>query len=215
MLALCLIISNAVSAQVINSQRSKLEANAHVKRLENGVLIVQIATQDNKIEQIEKLIKSNPDNKRFKKMLEEVTVESEALLNATIKAYTKHYDFSKVLFMPDTMVSRLYDGERTGLFIDGSGEINESIKLETEEFYICYAGFPEGSSSGKKNLVIVDEAGKSLSTPFPYAIPFYSLGKTLLGSSDAEAIEDAVIKQNRRLKEFREKVRRKELNNRV
>ena len=204
-----------LSAQVINSPRSKLEANAHVKRLKKGVLIVQIATQNKKVEQIEKLIKNNPKNKRFPKMLEETKADSDALLEATIQAYTKHFTFSKVLFMPDTMVARLYNGERTGLFIDGSGEINESIKLETENYYISYVGIPENSNTGKKSLVIVDEKGKRLSAPFPYAIPFYSLGKIILNSSDADSIEEAVIKQNRKLKEFREKVRKKDLENRA
>ena len=213
-LSLCLIISNVVSAQVIHSERDRIEANAHVKRLNKGILIVQIATQNKKVEQLEKLIKSNPKSKRFKKMLEETTTESDALLEATLKAYTEHFDFSEVLFMPDTMVTRLYAGEKTGLFIDKTGEINETIKLETEAFYICYTGFPS-STAGKKSLVIVDEKGKRLDAPFPYAIPFYTLGKIIVGSSDADSIEDAVIKQNRKLKEFLEKVRLKERENRA
>ena len=44
------------------------------------------------------------------------------------------------------MVTRLYAGEKTGLFIDKTGEINETIKLETEAFYICYTGFPSLNS---------------------------------------------------------------------
>ena len=65
-----------------------MKPSAHVKRLNKGILIVQIATQNKKVEQLEKLIKSNPKSKRFKKMLEETTTESDALLEATLKAYT-------------------------------------------------------------------------------------------------------------------------------
>jgi hypothetical protein len=214
-LSLCLIISSELSAQLIHSKRDVIEASAHVKGLNKGVLIIQIATQTKKIEQLEKLIQSNPKSKRFKKMLEETTTNSDALLEATIKAYTDNFDFSELLFMPDTMVSRLYAGERTGIFIDGTGEINETIKLETEDFYICYIGFPKDSNTGKKSLVIVDEKGNGIGAPFPYATPFYTLGKLILGKSDAESIKDAVIDQNKKLKAFLEWIRLKELENRA
>lgn len=214
-LSLSLIISNALSAQIIHSKRDKIEANAHVKHLKKGTLVVQIATQTKKIEQLEKLIRSNPNNKRLKKMLEETTSNSEALLEATIQAYKKHFDFSEVIFMPDTMANRLYKGERAGLFIDETEEINEKIKLETKDFYISYLGFPEASNTGKKSLVIIDEKGDNLNAPFPYAIPFYTLGQIIINFSDADSIEDAVIKQNRKLKEFLQKILKKELENRA
>lgn len=213
--SLCLIVSNVLSAQVIHSQRSKIEANAHAKRLQKGVLIVQIATQTKKVEQLKTLIKNNPKNKRFKKMLAETTGESDALLEATIKAYREHFDFSEVFFMPDTMVTRLYAGERTGIFLDDEGKLDAKLVLESKRFYVSYLGVPSSSNSGKKSLVIVDGNGETLSSPFPYAVPFDTLGKIIINSSDAESMEDAVIKQNKKLGNFLRRVNLQELENRA
>lgn len=210
-LTLCLIISNVVSGQVIHSARNKKEANTHIEQLRKGVLIVQIATQDKKVEQLEKMVRSNPSDKRLRKMLAETIAESDDLLEATIRAYNSNFDFSKVVFMPDTMVKRLFAGERTGLFLDISGKLDATIKLETADFYICYIGLP-ASNTGKKSLVIIDDKGNNLGRPFPYAVTFYTLGNLIVGSSDAESVEDAVIKQNKKLKWFLKKVRLKELN---
>ena len=44
---------------------------------------------------------------------------------------------------------------------------------------------------------------------------FYTLGKLILGKSDAESIKDAVIDQNKKLKAFLEWIRLKELENRA
>ena len=206
LLSLCLMISSTLSAQLINSEKSKEEASVHSRNLEKGVLIVQIATQNKKVAQLEKMIRRDPENKRYKKMLNKTIIDSDALLDATIKAYKKHFHFSEVLFMPDTVATRLYDGERKGIFLDGIGRIDNEIKLETERFYITYVGRPSNSNTGKKSLVVVDGKGKRLGAPFPYAIPFYSFKKLIIGASDAQAIEDAVIRQNRKLKEFRQRV---------
>jgi hypothetical protein len=198
-LSLCLIFSNALCAQIVNSEPNKIEAREHLSRLKKGVLIVQIATQEKKIEHLKKMLKGSPGNEKIQERIEEARKESDDLLKETIESYSQHYTFSKMLFMPDTMVKRLYAGQTSGIFLDSLGHIDHNIRLETADFYISYAGYPPSSNTGKKSLVIVDGKGQLPRAPFPYAVPFYSFMGILLGNSDAESVEQAVIRQNKKL----------------
>ena len=201
------------NAQLIVSDSAYKLAKHHVRKLKNeGTLIVYIPTQHRKIEILESMLTHAKKKKRVQKRLDEVLNETKELQTSIVHSYNQYFTFTKVYFMPDTMASKLFDGQRAYLFINKQFEIDPTIRLESDCYYISYIGNPKQvSSTGKKSLMIEQKDGSPLYAPFPFAIPFYSLLDAIDSETGyASIVERAVITQERKLNEFYIHKRRKD-----
>ncbi|MGB0864656.1 MAG: hypothetical protein ACPGXZ_17175 [Saprospiraceae bacterium] len=183
--------------------KKKIALN-HLTALQNGVLIVRYETSRNKLNALELMVKQKPKSKRFKRLLRKTTKKAKALQEATITAYTEYYTFSKVIFMPDTLSNKLLAGVRKGIFVNQYLEIDESIELTVDDFYITYSGFtPVSTTSGMEALLIADSENNLLKAPFPYATKLNTLSGTVNAADKAIEIGKIVQNQQRKLDEFR------------
>lgn len=179
-----------------------------INQLRNGVLVVYLRTDHRKITTLKKLVKDHPKSKHYKKLLNRAVKEQIDLQESTIKAYALHYDFSNVLFMPDTCAKKLYAGTLHGIFVNDQLEFDEELSIgENEPFFVSFIGTPSTeTSTGKKSLLIGDRTGKVLRSPFPYAVRMYSIGDILVSRSDAHVIDLVVKRQQRKLAKFYNKL---------
>ena len=194
---------------------SKSMAYSDLLRLEHSVLVVYLKTYRKKIAYLKSAVKNKPKSKRMKKLLRQTLEKSQQQQRAIVEAYTNHYQFSDVLFLPDTLAPLLLDGQKEGIFVsDTSLTIDETARLPLDSFYICYIGTPPtATSTGAESLIIANSNNEMLPSPFPYATMLATYGKwSLIGSigvkfrsgSDA-AITQTVKKQQQRLEKFQRK----------
>lgn len=193
----------AMNAQMIVSEKAYQEARAHLNNLQEGVLVVNLPTNNKKLKVLKDILDRNPNDKKAKKNYDKLKVDTKALQIAMTIAYQESYSFSKVYFMPDTMGHALRDGIREGIFVDDQLNLSSDIELEDNNYYLAYIGMPSTSiSTGKKSLLIEDKKGNLLAAPFPYATPLYSFLDVLANNSDAKVIGKAVPKQQEKLDAF-------------
>lgn len=179
----------------------------HLEQLKEGVLVVRLQTNNRKIQTLQSMVRNNPKDKRNKKLLEKTIQEKEDLQKATVEAYQTNYNFSKVLFMPDTCAAKLLEGETKGIFLNENLEIDAAIELDAQHFYISYIGTPPVStSSGQKSLLIADRYNQLVSPPFPRVVKLYRFIALILPSADeASEIPRAVERQQRTLEKYAER----------
>jgi hypothetical protein len=186
-------------------QRLKREVAAnHLAELEKGILIIRYKTYRKKLNALERMVQQKPKSKRFKRMLKKTKRKSIALQKATINAYTNYYTFSKIIFMPDTLADKLLTGTRKGIFVDNNLEIDETIELTGNNFYISYIGFtPISTTTGMEALLIVDNKNQLLKAPFPSATRMNILSDSADFATNAEEINKGVKDQQRNLERYK------------
>lgn len=185
-------------------------AKENIKELKEGVLVVRIATNNNKITELERLTASGELDAGFKKQLEkelDKTVrDTENMAFAMRDAFTNGYLFSKqVYFIPDTVSSQLFDGVRKGIFLNEDMEIDPSIAIDQgASLYMAYVGTPPlATTSGKKSIIITDDEGEILPAPFPRATNFYTFFAFVdFKSSDDYYVPKAVERLQKALDSF-------------
>jgi hypothetical protein len=127
-----------------------------IKELKEHTLIVNLIYPDR---QIEALLKSNQKEKA-KELELEAKIENDAL----IMAFKEHYKFGKCLFIYNTGISAMMDGDASVLF-DVNGIKQTSIP---EIYYWSEINLtPEKSQRG---LLILDRHRDILTKPFPYFV---------------------------------------------
>ncbi len=153
------------------NQDRESTANGQMLALKEGTLVVRLNTNTRKIAAIKKSIaaaSTSNDRQRLEAMLEK-TEQKTRNTNLWLKhAFDSVYSFTPVLFMPDTMSTKLKSGVREGIFLDAEQKIDPSIKLRGS-FFVAYYG--ENSSDEKTNvegITVLDSNLNELESPFPY-----------------------------------------------
>lgn len=151
-------------------------ARANIKLLKQNTLVVRLKTGSKKIGILEGLLKKpNIEEKyrhRYQRMLDKTT-SSIKIENEHLKAaFLEHYNFSKVIFMPDTSATALKSGVRKGIFLNEKLELDSSITLEGSYFVTYHESSDSGSKrhTSKEGLRIVDKNYNPLKYPFPSTV---------------------------------------------
>lgn len=140
-------------------------AEQAIYELHNGTAIVRLYMNRPKATRIEEMLSrknlSDSDRARLQKQLDDHLKDRKAYAVKTIKAFHEHYDFTRVLFMPDYLTYELYNGATSGIFFNDKAEIDPFIKLETSSSFII------GRASRDEDFVVLDAQGKPLPLEFP------------------------------------------------
>lgn len=152
----------------------------HIKDLKNGVLIVLIETNQNKLEALEKAKQKSSNQTEIIKEIEGIKNKIAIVRNQTKLAFDSSYVFSKVLFAPDTILKTIHK-KSPSFFYNENWEVVEKI-LENEKYYFLYQGITQ--SVGMEAYIIGDKNGKDLKPPFPYYVKSNNLGKNFLNIFD-------------------------------
>lgn len=133
--------------------------------LHKGTAIVRLYMNKPKVKRIQEMLSRNnlsdSDRTRLQKELDAHIKDRTAYAVKTIKAFHKHYNFTRVLFMPDYLTHELYKGATSGIFFNDKAEIDPFLKLETTNFFII------GRENRDEDFVVLDARGKPLPQGFP------------------------------------------------
>lgn len=155
-------------------------AFAKVKNLKESTLVVRLTSHHKKVQALQKLANSPELEKRKKERIRHqiaTTLAETAYENKLIyQAFEKYYKFSKVLFMYDTATTTLTkEKRRIGLFLDGNLVIDQSLRLQTEDFFILkFDRTDPATTAAADAMIITDQHFQDLKRPFPYAIKMTS-----------------------------------------
>ena len=151
-----------------------------IQDLKEGVLVVRLKSGDKKATELQRLIDSPNVSAKRKIQLEEQlhqTIFDQKTFNTQqVYAFRNMYKFSKVLFMFDTASSELKAGKQSGYFLNDQLEVDESISLDDQVFYVASIAPLE---SGADGLVIMDKTYTPLKRPFPYFVKLRSVGQVI------------------------------------
>lgn len=185
--------------------------------LKDGVLVVRLQTGSSKIAALDRLIGSSSltdaERQRFegqkKNHLEDLRKQNEML----VTAFQAKYNFSQLLFVPDTSVQHLKNGERSSLFYGGNLEIDPSISLDGDNFFVVYHGLSSSSrTSGVQGIVVQNNELVELVEPFPFFTGMTTVKKKLASFfrkvDEQELFFRLVEKFNGRLLRFHNEVTR-------
>jgi hypothetical protein len=156
--------------ELTKEQRKKQSelAKKAIKDLKEGVMVVRVPCNYNKIINLEKLIATTEGARksRFSRMLERTIAETQSEANQVMSAFESFYTFSEVLFIYDTAAVALKNGRQSGIFLDKSLKIDPAISLNNRPFLIF-----------KKNpfqdfWTVGDATIRDIGKPFPYKTPY-------------------------------------------
>lgn len=196
--------------------RSALSREA-VKKLKDGVLIVRLKTGNSKMKAFQRLAESETisSEKRavFQSKMDELAKEVQQQNEWLVEAMNKHYTFSEVLYIADTMVHHL-KGESipAGIFMNGQLEVNPNLSLQERAYLITFFGATKSTTkSGLGGMVVIDEAFKELVDPFPHFTGLTtarkSIGKFFNKKDDLYFLEILIQRFNRRITDYYEQVK--------
>lgn len=152
------------------SERVEIASSA-IRDIKDGVLIMRLSSEKRKIEELDKLI-ANPDvdeNKRSRLLnLKEKTFEENMAYNSAMyEGFNNHFDFAEVLFLYDTSMHKLLNGEQSGYFLNNKLEVDSSISLENRSFRVARYGRTFNTKTNAKFFFVMDKNMNDLSLPFP------------------------------------------------
>lgn len=184
-----------------------------------ATLVVRLATRKNKVGALTRLINNASTNEvryRYQQQKDQLIHSRDSINQELYDAFSNSalYNFTEVLFILESDHDRLKSGEKSGYFLNKNLEIDPSITLNTDKFFVVFLGTTPRSEDSRAiytAFVTLDQFGVPVPTPFPA----YIIWRKKLGSRDKSVsvkhlfinmgTNDAVIKYNRILRLFYEK----------
>ena len=158
------------------SYRERREmAKKHIRDLKEGVLIVRLPSQQNKIETLQELLDGGKldakGEKRIKERLEGTKAKTESFNKNFIAAFYENYRFSDFLFILDTASVHLKAGNHQGIFLNKNLEPAPELSLGDRPYYVLRFGSTRsGSGQSVEAMVLMDDNFRDLQPPFPYYV---------------------------------------------
>ena len=155
-------------------------AFAEIKNLKESTLVVRLTSHHKKVQALQKLANNPELAKRKKERIRHqiaTTLAETAYENKLIyQAFEKYYKFSKVLFMYDTAtITLIKEKRRNGLFLDGNLVIDQSLTIQTEDFFMLKFDRTDPTTTAAADaMIITDRDFQDLKRPFPYAVKMTS-----------------------------------------
>ena len=213
--------ANAQGEKKYSGKERKQLAAKHIKNLDQGTLIVRLPSSEKKIKAMQDLIDGgNIDDKAIKRLQDQIKrtrEDTDQFIIAVMYAFQTNYHFSNLLFMLDTAAVRLNNGERQGFFLKyppSMVELDPSLVLEEgKPYYVLRFGYTnQEDTQGIAAMIVTDEDGEDLISPFPYYVRLNNFSAILGGVFPApEQLRKNTLrlvkKLDMRLTEFRGKVK--------
>ena len=205
--------ATAQSGETLDPEGDQARAEAAIKTLREGVLLVRLPSHQKKAAALQRLLDSpEVDESRknaIRRELESTLAEASYRNRRLIQAFGRYYDFSPVLFLYDTGSTAVADGQRAGMFLDDSLRIDPALGFGEEPFFFARIGYTdETSSSGAADaLILSDRNFGDLSDPFPNNF-YISTTKLVISrffspsTADDKYYRQLVSKLDRQLKKF-------------
>lgn len=156
-----------------NSFNAALAEEA-INRLKEGVLILRLSSNSEKLRMLSELAQDENLKPRQKKRIEKITAatiaETNKLNRSLIAAFQKYFSFTKVLLMNDTEVQELKKGRRSGFFLDENLGLDSSVYLGERPYFIASYGPLTNSPTGSsvEGILVMDSKFQILPAPFPF-----------------------------------------------
>ena len=176
--------STNVNKAILADAKKRLAIGKEViNELKSGALIVRLRTGNNKIMAYERMTNSSSISESKKQFFEKKIAEAKDEIDSENKnlmqALNEEYEFSDVLFMPDTAVQKLIEGKQAGYFYNEQLEIDPSISLNEKPFYIAFYGpTSRATKTGEEGIVVLDRSFVELVEPFPHYTGLTTVRKT-------------------------------------
>jgi hypothetical protein len=105
---------------------------------------------------------------RLQAMKDETLEETGEENRLVVEAFNQYFDFSDVLFMYDTDMKRLKEGEQGGFFLGENLQVDPAISLNGKPFIVAFYGNNLSSAlKERKSIFAVDVNNDDLPPPFP------------------------------------------------
>ena len=156
------------------------KAYESIKALKEGILVVCLPSNHNKIKALSALL-NNPqvgetEKKRIQEQLATTISESQSDNKITIAAFRQEYRFSEIYFAYDTAVIQLRNGIPGGFFLNDSLEVVPRTSLAGKPWFVLRMGYTDATqNSGAEAFMLSDSNLNELPPPFPAAIRFDNL----------------------------------------
>jgi len=162
-----LVVLSIVIGSFSFAKAQNQTASESINSLKNGVLVVRLDMQKNKIEAYEKSMSSSTiseDNKLktegdYKKLIK----ERETYKQSVIDAFSTTYNFSQIVFIENQHFKDFLNGNHEK--IEGDQNAKEKLKSSNDVFFLI-----KGRNDGQ--WIIVDKEFKRPSSPFPSSFGF-------------------------------------------
>ncbi|MDZ4682657.1 MAG: hypothetical protein SH848_20250 [Saprospiraceae bacterium] len=174
-LALLLSLPCFLNAQPEDAGWSRRKAFESAKALKEGVLVVCLPSNNNKIKALSALL-DNPqvnenEKKRIRKQLTTTESESRSDNLTTIVAFRQEYRFSEVYFTYDTAITQLRKGIPDGYFLNDALETDPGVSLTGKTWFVLRMGYTDATqNSGAEAFILSDSSLNELQPPFPAAV---------------------------------------------
>lgn len=145
-----------------------------IRELKDGVLVVRLRTQSNKIARLKEYIAKEPAGSptasRLAAQLNE-TEEQVATENRLLAmAFREMYQFSEVLFVADTLAPRLDEQDPGAIFLDENLQPDPSRSIGRRSFLVAGMGtasYSDAAAGNDESLVVYDRNFNRMEKPFP------------------------------------------------
>lgn len=187
------------------SSQSPTDTNNSVMNLKDGVLVVRLRTQTNKINKLKEWMAGEtpgtPVYQRLEDQIEEVKTEVASENRIVRKAFGDLYQYSDVLFFFDTLANALKEGKTSGIFLNENMEVDPALKLGDRFYLVAGVGSIPSSeaASSQEQIIIYDRNYNLMTDPFPgysrkFSIlslfkSFFLTGEELLRFKTRESVE--------------------------
>jgi hypothetical protein len=158
LLLLLLVLPQFVYAQYTTSGEEE------INKLKNGAVVVRLYMNKPKTDILTKSIKgaeNAKEQKQLQKQLDDHLSDREKYKAKTIKAFKDNYTFSKIYYVYDYNIHKLKEGTKSGIFLNTSGEIDNTISMSEEDYLVFARGQNDDS------VILQSNDGRQLPAAFP------------------------------------------------
>ncbi len=178
----------------ISAKFDQAEAELLIDQLKDDTLVVLIPTYFSK----EKFLKKDMSN-RGKRQLADLYKERDIDQKELIDAFVKNYTFSKVLFIPDSLIYDFESGIERAYFINISNNLDPSLSYSNR--------LPIKLLQQLPNQWIVKTKATIVPNPFPNKISLESVDfgspiSKILGLGGKKSYQEGVATFQKRLEQF-------------
>jgi hypothetical protein len=179
----------------ISGASLKPETAAVYEHFKKSTLVVRIPTRGKKISVLESRLAnvSDPgDRDKLRKTIEDAISDDNLFFDQVRSAFTKHFTFIPVVYIPDSLYAAFLIGDNT-VFYDKDRRRYTVDNFDREKYYTII------QAQQKEQLRMVDKFNLPVPAPLPYR---KKLNKFLELSDRQSFLNKQVYFFNRRLKEL-------------
>lgn len=182
------------------------EAYEMCQKLKTGFLIVQVPCEGRK----HKLLKAQLENeknpkkrKRLESTYNKELLELSQAQRSLVNGFPAYYDFSKVAFIPDTLISEFKKGRKTNIFFDQNLSLITDQSIDTSSYVMYVRNLRDFD-----HLYIYTSNNILPPDPFPYSSTVSTNDINILAKSEKTTLIEnhqiymAIVTLNRKLKKL-------------